>query len=350
MHSRPLGELTWSKLKSSIEALPNPKNWLNLSDVQKIHSPHTQKIASLSALINKISGSDDVAEHIEVTLESLKRIHGGKSTDGKFLSGAHLQCIFEHVIPLPKFEKPLGKYQSSYEAVKKLVKTIAGEDDQVRVKSFLESQFPSLRAEEISWKSIFKKVEHLAANTSSRAYAFQMKKLLDKFPNDEAVEFFREMYPHDDIINHEILLDLKKLCNHIGELRRNKRSNEHLLNFRRGIISCLVNTFSKNQLREAGWDITKKLYKSCKRKREDEEEFINLDPNSKSGRKAIGNELKEKIELLWHNYSCAGAKTLVTNPNNRSERRPGRRLSKPARHIILESEIHKKQLASYGTI
>ena len=141
MHSRPLGELTWSKLKSSIEALPNPKNWLNLSDVQKIHSPHTQKIVSLSALINKISGSDDVAEHIVVTLESLRRMHGGKSTDGKFLSGAHLRCIFEHVTPLPKFEKPLGRYQSSYEAVKKLFKTIAGEDDQVRVKSFLDLNF-----------------------------------------------------------------------------------------------------------------------------------------------------------------------------------------------------------------
>ena len=83
---------------------------------------------------------------------------------------------------------------------------------------------------------------------------------------------------------------------------------------------------------------------------EDEEQFINLDPIAKTGRKGIEKELKVKIENLWLNNSRAAAKSLVTNPNNRGERRPGRRLSKPPRHIILEYEIYKKGLAAYRTI
>ena len=47
--------------------------------------------------------------------------------------------IFEHLIPLPKFKDPLPKYNSYYEAVKDLIIKIAGDDDQVRVKSLLES-------------------------------------------------------------------------------------------------------------------------------------------------------------------------------------------------------------------
>ena len=83
---------------------------------------------------------------------------------------------------------------------------------------------------------------------------------------------------------------------------------------------------------------------------EDEEQFINLDPIAKTGRKGIEKQLKVKIENLWLNNSRAAAKSLVTNPINRAERRPGRRLSKPARHITLESKIYKKGLASYGII
>ena len=88
------------------------------------------------------------------------------------------------------------------------------------------------------------------------------------------------------------------LCNHILKLRRQRRSNAHLLNFRRSIIACLVSTHTKRQLREAGWEVDRKLYKSCKRKREDEDEFLKVDPESASGRKEISNELKTEIVKL----------------------------------------------------
>ena len=318
-----------------------------------MHSQHIKKIAGLNALIVKISGCNDVEDHIELVCESLQSIHKGKPKDEQFLSIAHLQLFIEYLNALPKFTKPLLKYKKHYEAFKEVVKKIAGGDEIATMISFLNSQFPFLSAKDLSWSSIFDQLENLACNMSSRSYFLRMKKLLDKFTNDESVEFFHEMYPETletKIFNHPILLDLKKLCNHIAELRSQRKSTEHLLNFRRSVISCLVSSCQKKQLRKAGWEVEKKLYKSCKRKRNDEEKFLDIDPVTKAGRKSIDKELKDEIERLWLSNSRAAAKTMVTNPENRSERRPGRRLSKPAIHIIVSSDIYKEKRASYGTI
>ena len=155
-------------------------------------------------------------------------------------------------------------------------------------------------------------------------------------------------------LNLQVMIDLKILCNHVVSLRSQKKSNLHILNFRRSVISCLVSSFNFNQLRKSGQKFDKKLFKSCKRKRDDGEEFLNLDPSSNAGRKAIGEDLKEEIERLWHNNSRVAAQCLVTNPENRTQRRPGRRLTKPPRQIIIASEIYIyiyiQGRASYWTI
>ena len=71
---------------------------------------------------------------------------------------------------------------------------------------------------------------------------------------------------------------------------------------------------------------------------------------TKAGRKPIDQELKdENGQLCLDNSRCA-AKSMVTNPANRAERKPGRRLVMPARHIIIRSDIFKKERVSYGTI
>ena len=80
------------------------------------------------------------------------------------------------------------------------------------------------------------------------------------------------------------------------------------------------------------------------------EQFLNIDPSTKAGRKPIETKLKEEIESLWLDNSRVAAKSFVTNPNNRAQRRPGRRLVKPARHIILDSDLYQEGRASYGTI
>ena len=321
--------------------------------MQKIHSQHIQKLAGLSALIIKISGSNKVEDHIEVTCESLHSIHKGKPRNEQFLSTAHLHIFFEYLCPLPKFRKPQQKYRRDYEAFKEVLRKVAGDDDPVTMTSFLKSQFPSLAHRELSWSSIFAQLDNLSGIISSASYSSKMKKLLDKFTNDGAVEFFHEMYPgtvDTEIVNHPVLVDLKTLCNHVSGLRRQKKSTRHLLNFRRSVISCLVSSFKAKQLRKAGWEVDKKLYKSCKRKRVDMELFFDIDPITKAGRKSIAKELKDEIESLWFNNSRVAAKSLVTNPDNRAERKPGRRLSRPARHIIISSDIYKEGRASYGTI
>ena len=92
------------------------------------------------------------------------------------------------------------------------------------------------------------------------------------------------------------------------------------------------------------------MWERCKRKREIDETFLDVDPVTKSGRKAVDASLKQEIEKLWIDNSREGANCYVTNPENRNERIIGRRLTKPARHIIIESKLHKENFPSYGTI
>ena len=92
-------------------------------------------------------------------------------------------------------------------------------------------------------------------------------------------------------------------------------------------------------LRKAGWKVTKPLWERCKRKREDDEAFLAVDPCTKAGRKGIDQRLKKEIERMWFDNSREGAQCFVTNPKNRGERKVGRRLAKPARHIILQSRL-----------
>ena len=79
-------------------------------------------------------------------------------------------------------------------------------------------------------------------------------------------------------------------------------------------------------------------------------EFLEVDPMTKAGRKPIDQELKDEVGQLWLDNSRCAAKCRIISPANRAERKPGRRLIMPARHIIIRSDIFKEERASYGTI
>ena len=213
-------------------------------------------MASLTAMIKKISQSEEVEDHIAVTCEALDKMHQFKPKAQQFLSAAHLGLLFEFLSPLPKFDKPRQIYQEHYGTVKQLVEKIVGGNEPKVIASFLKSQFQCLRTKKISWKLFFSKVDELAEGISSRSFSLEMKKLLDKFTNGNALEFVHRMYPEsrdDEIfLNHKVLQDLKILNNHVVDLRSQHRSNEHLLNFRRSLFSCVVTTYGKKQLRKAG--------------------------------------------------------------------------------------------------
>ena len=180
-----------------------------------------------------------------------------------------------------------------------------------------------------------------------------MKKLIERITGDNEVQFLKTNYPETfniDNLSSPVMEDMKRLCNQILDLKTEKRSNLHILNFRRSILSCFVSTFEIKQLRKAGWRISTTLWERCKRKRESDETFLDVDPVTKSGRKAVDASLKQEIEKLWIDNSRGGANCYVTNPENRNERIIGRRLTKPARHIIIESKLYKEKRASYGTI
>ena len=266
-----------------------------------MHSQHIQKLNSLSAHIKQISQSSNVADHIELCLQTLLHLHKGKCHDQQFISASHLPLLYRYLTTLPKFTTPQPKHQLQYDAVKGLVKFLAGSEEPEILTSFLRSQFACLKnREKLSWRFIFDHVDDLKSS-NNKHYSIQMKKLLEKFSNGNPVEYFLRTYPEvldGKIINHKIMKDLMSLCNHILKLRRERRSNGHLLNFRRSIIACLVTTHTKKQLRKAGWEIDNKAYQSCKRKREDDDMFLNVDPDMTSGRKAISDELKTEIVKL----------------------------------------------------
>ena len=271
----------------------------------------------------------------------------------QFLSGSHIPVILKHLNPLPKFEKPVSRNQKQYDAVKEVVKKVAGSDEPKILGKFLRSQFQSLHPRKPTWKFIFEQVEKLTSQVSCRSYTFEIKRFLNKFTDGRAVDFIQNQYPGSkdtDMLRHKVMQDLKLLCNHIRDLRHRKKSNEHLLNFRRSVLSCLVTSFSPKQLRKDGWEVSNKLYERCKRKRENDVEFFEVDPMTKAGRKPIDQGLKDEIGQLWLDNSRCAAKCMVTNPANRAERKPGRRLVMPARHIIIGSDIFKEERASYGTI
>ena len=213
-------------------------------------------------LIRKISKSETVDDHIEIVAESLNSIHKGKPKAEQFLSAAHLSLFYKYLTPVPKFEKLLPMYQEQYDAVKGFVKHLAGCNYPKTLSCFLRSQFPCLASREISWNTIFAYVDTLANSTESLTYKYEMKKLIDKFTNGQAIEFFMKMYPEVaeiDILDHQILQDLKVLCNHIANLGKKKSSNYHLQNFRRSVLACFVSTHQKTQLQRAGWNIEQKL-------------------------------------------------------------------------------------------
>ena len=128
-----------------------------------------------------------------------------------------------------------------------------------------------------------------------------MKKLIERFAGDNEDQFLRDNYPEIfkvDNLSLPVMEDMKKLCNRILDLKIENRSNLHILNFRRGILSCFVSTFEIKQLRKAGWRISTTLWERCKRKRESDETFLDVDPVTKSGRKAVDTSLKQEIEKL----------------------------------------------------
>ena len=75
-------------------------------------------MASLSALISKISNSEEVEDHIQIMSESLEKKHLGKQKPNQFLSTAHLKQFSNYLTPISQFSTPLPKHNEHYEAVK----------------------------------------------------------------------------------------------------------------------------------------------------------------------------------------------------------------------------------------
>ena len=149
-------------------------------------------MAGLSALISKISNSEEVDDHIQIMCECLERKHLRKPKPKQFLSTAHLKQFSNYLTPISKFSQPLAKHSEHYEAVKEIVKKTVGSYNPEDVSRFLRSQFTCLRDRKASWLSIFNNADHLTER-SSRSFSFEMKKLVEKFTSGKAVEFFHKM-------------------------------------------------------------------------------------------------------------------------------------------------------------
>ena len=253
-------KVTWKSLQSAIESLPNPKKHCDLSVLQRKHGQHMQRTSCLEALIKKIAQSDAVEDHIELTSMCLVSIHKQKPMPASFLTARHLPLYFQHLRDLPAFTEPIQKYKDHYTAAKQLVIKIAGSEDAKILSIFLKSIFP--RALKYSWKTIFEDVDKLKSRPSLKRYGYSLQKLFHKFTGGSMEEFFLTNFPKvckKSELLRPLAQDLMKLCNHIVDVRNKRESNEHILNFRRSIVSCFVSSFEMTDLRKAGWKVTKPL-------------------------------------------------------------------------------------------
>ena len=253
-------KFTWKSLKPAIESLPNPKKYCELSALQRKHGQHLRRISSLAALIKKVSQSDAAEDHIELTSMCLVSIHKQKPKAAAFLTGRHLPLYFQHLRALPPFTEPLQAYKHHYTAAKQLVVKIAGAEDAKTLSTFLKSIFP--RALRTSWKTIFDDVEKLKSQPSFKRYGNGLQKLITKMTGENKEEFFVKNFPElfqKSELSCPSAEDLKKLCNNIVDLRNSKESTEHILNFRRSVISCFVSSFQIQDLQKAGWKLNKPL-------------------------------------------------------------------------------------------
>ena len=75
MHKDSLIKHGWRTLRAEIESLPKSLRWVDLSNEQKKFHQHGQKLGILCELIQKISQSDMVEDHIKLMCESLAKIN-----------------------------------------------------------------------------------------------------------------------------------------------------------------------------------------------------------------------------------------------------------------------------------
>ena len=236
-------KVTWKSLQSAIESLPNPKKHCDLSVLQRKHGQHMQRTSCLEALIKKIAQSDAVEDHIELTSMCLVSIHKQKPMPASFLTARHLPLYFEHLSALPAFTEPKQSHKDHYAAVKQLVVKIAGAEDGKTLSTFLKSIFP--RALRNSWKTIFDDVDILKSGPSFKRYGHQLLKLIRKFTGENMEDYFVNNFPNVFTkceLSRPSAQDLMKLCNNIVDLRNRNESSEHILNFRRSVVSCFVSS------------------------------------------------------------------------------------------------------------
>ena len=139
----------------------------------------------------------------------------------------------------------------------------------------MKSIFP--RALRNSWKTIFDDVDILKSGPCFKRYGHQLLKLIRKFTGENMEEYFVKNFPKvftKSELSRPSAQDLMKLCNNIVDLRNRNESNEHILNFRRSVVSCFVSSFEIKDMRKAGWKLNKPPWERYNRKRQDDEAFF----------------------------------------------------------------------------
>ena len=289
-------DYSWKNLSSAIQVLPDPTPYGLLNPIQMIHTQHATKFRSLDALLRKLTGGNDVKDHIILIADRLKQMHKKKPKDQQFLSLGALRLFEEHLIPLATFSARKPEFEDEYDAINILAQKLAGSTDPETVCRFLRTQFPQLN---LTWNAIFDQSAVLEPRPEEEDFPEKMKSLLNKFAGDHIVEFLTSnLEVFAATLSSPVLQDLMSINNHIAELRRQRESNVHLKNFRRCILSCLTRSFKFTDLINAGWDLTFHMWKTIGRNRDDEKSFYDIDPASKAGNKPISEALANEIGQL----------------------------------------------------
>ena len=250
-----------------------------------------------------------------------------------------------------------------YPIIKKLVNKLCGYSNKAGGRGSLRTQTDFLRSRfpksfEFTWTELlnpknWNKLNEGAKKTRLRL-TDKMKALVDKFTGGESQSFFKANW-QELKFGTPIFTRLKTLANALEDSVKNKTCTREIAHLYTNLLACIVteDTSDKNytkftEFKQEGWKFGKTRF-SAARKRQREENFTDLEP-AKRGRVCISEDLQKKIVDEWIDNCRPAAKSMVTNPNNRAEKRPMLRLIMPKLHIMLKCPFVRTKVNPEGEV
>ena len=182
----------------------------------------------------------------------------------------------------------------------------------------------------------------------------RMKEFVKNFTGGDILKVMKK-YESKMKLKQPVMIRLMRLVNAMEDvISGNQVASREVSHIYTNILACVVSEgkgqshLNHNDFKEAGWKFKKTRYGTAL-KRQLDDSFTDLTP-AKRGRHEISDELKKRIEKVWIENARPSASKDVTNPKNRSDKRPLYRLQIPAVHVMLNCNFVRTSINPEGEV